>query len=42
MCTTEKDISHIQEAIEAGANEYLVKPFDQNTLTAKFGQVGFS
>jgi len=40
MCTTEKDISHIHEAIAAGANEYLVKPFDQPTLTAKFGKVG--
>ena len=40
MCTTEKDIGHIHEAIAAGANEYLVKPFDQPTLTAKFGRVG--
>src|SRR3954462_3323537 len=40
MCTTERDISHIHEAIAAGANEYLVKPFDQLTLTAKFGRVG--
>jgi two-component system chemotaxis response regulator CheY len=40
MCTTERDISHIHEAIAAGANEYLVKPFDQPTLTAKFGRVG--
>jgi two-component system, chemotaxis family, chemotaxis protein CheY len=40
MCTTEKDISFIQQAITAGANEYIVKPFDQVTLTAKFGQAG--
>jgi two-component system chemotaxis response regulator CheY len=40
MCTTEKDIGHIQEAITAGANEYIVKPFDQSTLTAKFDQAG--
>ena len=40
MCTTERDISHIHEAIAAGANEYLVKPFDQPTLTSKFGSVG--
>jgi two-component system, chemotaxis family, chemotaxis protein CheY len=40
MCTTEKDVSHIQEAIAAGANEYLMKPFDQETLTAKFGRAG--
>jgi two-component system, chemotaxis family, chemotaxis protein CheY len=40
MCTTEKDVSHIQEAIKAGANEYLMKPFDQDTLTAKFAKAG--
>ncbi len=40
MCTTERDVSHIHEAIAAGANEYLVKPFDQDTLTAKFSKVG--
>jgi two-component system chemotaxis response regulator CheY len=40
MCTTEKDVSHIQEAITAGANEYLMKPFDQETLNAKFGKAG--
>ena len=40
MCTTEKDVSHIQEAIKAGANEYLMKPFDQETLTAKFSKAG--
>jgi two-component system chemotaxis response regulator CheY len=40
MCTTEKDVSHIQEAITAGANEYMMKPFDQETLTAKFGKAG--
>jgi two-component system, chemotaxis family, chemotaxis protein CheY len=42
MCTTEKDIDHIHEAIAAGANEYVVKPFDQTTLTAKFGKVGLA
>jgi two-component system, chemotaxis family, chemotaxis protein CheY len=40
MCTTEKDVSHIQQAIMAGANEYLMKPFDQETLTAKFSKAG--
>jgi two-component system, chemotaxis family, chemotaxis protein CheY len=40
MCTTEKDIDHIHEAITAGANEYIVKPFDQPTLSAKFGKAG--
>ena len=28
------------EAIEAGANEYIMKPFDSDILEAKFTQVG--
>jgi len=40
FCTTENDISHITAAIEAGANEYIMKPFDQDILRSKFLQVG--
>ena len=40
FCTTENDVEHIQEAIEAGANEYIMKPFDSEILQAKFTQVG--
>ena len=40
FCTTENDIQHIQEAIEAGANEYIMKPFDSEIIQAKFTQVG--
>ncbi|HUC66212.1 MAG TPA: response regulator [Stellaceae bacterium] len=40
FCTTENDIQHIQEAIGAGANEYIMKPFDSDILQAKFAQVG--
>lgn len=40
FCTTENDIEHIQQAIEAGANEYIMKPFDSEILQAKFTQVG--
>jgi two-component system, chemotaxis family, chemotaxis protein CheY len=40
FCTTENDIQHIQEAIGAGANEYIMKPFDGDILQAKFAQVG--
>ena len=40
FCTTENDIEHIQEAIVAGANEYIMKPFDSEILQAKFVQVG--
>jgi two-component system chemotaxis response regulator CheY len=40
FCTTENDIQHIQEAIGAGANEYIMKPFDSEIIQAKFAQVG--
>ena len=40
FCTTENDLAHIQEAIGAGANEYIMKPFDSDIIQAKFAQVG--
>jgi two-component system, chemotaxis family, chemotaxis protein CheY len=40
FCTTENDIKHIQEAVGAGANEYIMKPFDTDIIQAKFQQVG--
>ncbi|OCC22858.1 two-component system response regulator [Croceicoccus estronivorus] len=40
FCTTENDVAHIREAIEAGANEYVMKPFDQETLQMKLQLVG--
>ncbi|MEK7820284.1 MAG: response regulator [Pseudomonadota bacterium] len=40
FCTTENDVNHIQQAIEAGANEYIMKPFDSEIIQAKFTQVG--
>ena len=40
FCTTENDMEHIQQAIEAGADEYIMKPFDSEIIQAKFSQVG--
>lgn len=40
FCTTENDLSRIQEAIGAGANEYIMKPFDRDIIETKFAQVG--
>jgi two-component system chemotaxis response regulator CheY len=40
FCTTESTVSHIQEAIAAGAKEYVMKPFDREILESKFRQIG--
>jgi two-component system, chemotaxis family, chemotaxis protein CheY len=40
FCTTENDLSHITEALDAGADEYIMKPFDRDIVEAKFNQVG--
>ena len=40
FCTTKNDMTHIQEAIQAGANEYIMKPFDSEIIESKFIQVG--
>ena len=40
FCTTENDLAHIQEAIGAGADEYIMKPFDSEIIQSKFSQVG--
>lgn len=40
FCTTENDMNHIARAIETGAQEYIMKPFDEEILIGKFGQVG--
>ena len=40
FCTTENDLAHIQEAMEAGADEYVMKPFDSDIIQSKFAQVG--
>lgn len=40
FCTTENDLSFIQEALAAGANEYIMKPFDNEIVQGKFLQLG--
>ncbi len=40
FCTTETEIQNIQEAIVAGANEYVMKPFDEEILKGKLAQLG--
>ena len=40
FCTTENDAKQLQTAIEAGADEYIMKPFDSEIIELKFIQVG--
>jgi two-component system chemotaxis response regulator CheY len=40
FCTTEKSLDHIHQALAAGANEYIMKPFDISILEAKLAQEG--
>jgi two-component system chemotaxis response regulator CheY len=40
FCTTENDMAHIKKAMDAGANEYIMKPFDSDIIESKFVQVG--
>ena len=42
FCTTENDMKHITDALAAGANEYIMKPFDRGILESKFAQAGLT
>lgn len=39
MITTETEKAQVVRAIQAGVNDYLVKPFDQDMLTMKLERV---
>ncbi len=40
FCTTENEIAQIREALAQGAQEYIMKPFDEAILIGKFAQIG--
>lgn len=40
FCTTENDLAHITEALGAGADEYIMKPFDGDIIQSKFSEAG--
>jgi len=40
FCTVENDLDHINEALDSGANEYIMKPFDGDIIAAKFVEAG--
>ena len=40
FCTAERDVERIIEALDAGADEYIMKPFDSDIVASKFFQSG--
>jgi two-component system chemotaxis response regulator CheY len=40
FCTTEHNVAQIARAMRAGANEYMMKPFDRDIIEAKFQEIG--
>ncbi len=40
FCTTENGMDHIARALAAGADEYIMKPFDKDIVADKFREVG--
>lgn len=40
FCTTENEFTKIQEALMNGANEYVMKPFDEEIIRGKLEQLG--
>ena len=40
FCTAERDVHKIAEALDAGANEYVMKPFDSDIIQSKFFEAG--
>lgn len=40
FCTAENEVHHIERALDAGANEYIMKPFDSEIVRSKLMILG--
>jgi two-component system chemotaxis response regulator CheY len=40
FCTVETEVERIREALQAGADEYVMKPFDADILESKLAEAG--
>lgn len=40
FCTAERSVEKITQALDAGANEYVMKPFDSDIIESKFTEAG--
>jgi two-component system chemotaxis response regulator CheY len=42
FCSAENEIEQIREALDAGADEYVMKPFDSDILAGKLAWLGLA
>lgn len=42
FCTVENDLDRIREALDAGADEYIMKPFDGSIVASKLDYLGMA
>ena len=42
MVTTETEMSHVAQALSAGANEYVMKPFNKEIILEKLNVLGIA
>lgn len=42
FCTAENEIERIREALDAGADEYIMKPFDGSIVAGKLDYLGLA
>ncbi len=42
MVTTETEVQNVAQALEAGANEYVMKPFTKDVVIEKLGILGIA
>lgn len=40
FCTSEHDVAQIARAMHAGADDYMMKPFDRDLIQSKFSSIG--
>jgi two-component system chemotaxis response regulator CheY len=40
FCASENDVAHIARAMRAGADDYLLKPFNREIVEAKLQEIG--
>ena len=40
FCTSENDVAQIARAMHAGADEYIMKPFDRQIVQSKLEEIG--